>query len=72
MRTADERFADNPLVTGELGLRFYAGVPLRSPRGFALGTLCLIDRKPRRLSEQQRTILHDLAAWAELVLNSRD
>lgn len=70
--TADERFADNPLVTGELGLRFYAGVPLRSPRGFALGTLCLIDRKPRRLSEQQRTILHDLAAWAELVLNSRE
>ena len=70
--TADERFADNPLVTGELGLRFYAGVPLRSPRGFALGTLCLIDRKPRRLSEHQRTILHDLAAWAELVLNSRE
>ncbi len=70
--TADERFADNPLVTGELGLRFYAGVPLRSPRGFALGTLCLIDRKPRRLSPHQRVILRDLGAWAELVLNSRE
>lgn len=70
--SADERFADNPMVTGEPGLRFYAGVPLRSPRGYALGTLCVIDRKPRRLSPHQRTILRDLGAWAELVLNSRE
>lgn len=70
--SADERFVDNPLVTGELGLRFYAGMPLFSPRGYALGTLCLIDRRPRQLSAAQHTILRDLAAWAESELNARE
>ncbi|MBE9156138.1 GAF domain-containing protein [Nodosilinea sp. LEGE 06152] len=57
----DERFAHNPLVTGELGIRFYAGVPLISPGGQALGTLCVIDRKPRTLNDYQIKTLEALA-----------
>ncbi|TVV71641.1 putative bifunctional diguanylate cyclase/phosphodiesterase [Sphingomonas solaris] len=58
----DIRFADNPLVTGDPGIRFYAGIPLRSPTGHALGSLCIIDRRPRNgLSVGERTNLHTLA-----------
>lgn len=57
----DERFANNPLVTGELGIRFYAGVPLISPGGQPLGTLCVIDRKPRTLDTCQLKTLEALA-----------
>jgi hypothetical protein len=53
----DPRFAHNPLVTGEPFIRFYAGVPLIDPQGMALGTLCVIDRKPRLLTRAQRTTL---------------
>ncbi|MBI3228865.1 MAG: response regulator [Burkholderiales bacterium] len=66
----DPRFADNPLVTGELNLRFYAGYPLRGPHGFHLGTLCLIDKVPRSFSEDDEKALADLAAWAEVELSS--
>lgn len=53
----DERFFDNPLVVGDPRIRFYAGTPLVNGEGFGLGTLCVIDREPRRLSETQKTSL---------------
>lgn len=61
----DERFHDNPLVTDEPNLRFYAGYPLRVPNGSRLGTLCLLDVEPRCLSAEDRELLRDLALMAE-------
>jgi EAL domain-containing protein (putative c-di-GMP-specific phosphodiesterase class I)/GGDEF domain-containing protein len=58
----DPRFADNPLVTGEPGIRFYAGAPLLLSSGQALGSLCIIDRLPRKFTTAQREQLQDLAA----------
>ncbi len=58
--TRDPRFADNPLVTGEPDIRFYAGTPLTSADGYNLGTLCVIDRQPRQLSAEQRDTLERL------------
>ncbi len=57
----DARFADNPLVTGPPGVRFYAGAPLSTPEGLVLGTLCLMDVVPRSLSLEQQEILQALA-----------
>ena len=57
----DERFVNNPLVTGDLGLRFYAGVPLLMPSGAALGTVCVIDRVPRKLTDAQAEALKALS-----------
>jgi len=60
----DERFRDNPLVQSEPHIRFYAGVPLRDKSGQPLGTLCVIDREPRRLRAAEVQALQDLAAIA--------
>ena len=57
---ADPRFSDNPLVTGDPYLRFYAGVPLVTPEGHALGTLCTLDLAPRMLNDRQRAALRAL------------
>ncbi len=61
----DPRFADNPLVTGAPHIRFYVGAQLRTPAGDALGSLCLIDTRPRQLDGQQLQQLRDLADCVE-------
>lgn len=61
----DFRFMDNPLVTGEPHIRFYAGCPLNIGEGLKLGTLCIIDSKPRTLDNKQKELLSDLAAMVE-------
>ena len=59
---ADPRALANPLVAGDFGLQFYAGVPLRTRDGYNLGTLCILDREPRTLSHHDLKTLEDLAA----------
>jgi diguanylate cyclase (GGDEF)-like protein len=61
----DGRFQDNPLVTGDPNIRFYAGCPLKVPNGSKLGTLCIIDREPRDLDEDDLALMRDLARMAE-------
>ena len=61
----DERFRDNPLVTGDPHIRFYAGRPIAAPDGSKIGTLCLIDPAPRTLSDEDRQLLHELAEMVE-------
>jgi len=57
----DPRFRDNPLVIERPHIRFYAGAPLEAPNGHKLGTLCLIDRVPRQLSDEEKVMLKNLA-----------
>jgi signal transduction histidine kinase len=69
----DPRFVDNALVTSDFGLRFYAGALLHTPDGHALGTLCVLDRTPRELDDEQKAALEALArqAMAQMELRRR-
>ena len=68
---ADDRFAQNPLVTGEPHIRFYAGMPLVTPDGQPVGTLCVIDQVPRELTGEQMGKIRALAQSAMLLLEMR-
>jgi len=67
----DRRFVDNPMVTDEPHIRFYAGFPLVNPEGLALGTLCVIDRQPRQLSPEQEKVMRALARQVMALLEFR-
>ena len=68
----DDRFRDNPFVTAPDGVRFYAGEPLHTPGGVAVGALCIVDTKPRELTEAQLEILRALADFVETELARTD
>ena len=68
--TRDERFDDNPLVTGEPRVRFYAGFPLPGPGGHRLGTLCIIDHEPRQFDQDDLGALRDIGAMVAGELSS--
>ena len=69
--TRDPRFAQNPYVTGDPDVRFYAGAPIVMPGGERIGTVCVIDRTPRHLDEHQRAMLTHLAAIVGAMLTQR-
>jgi hypothetical protein len=66
---ADGRFSDNPFVSADPGVRFYAGMPISGPGGHRVGTLCVADSRPRQMSPADRELLRDLALWVEKELN---
>jgi diguanylate cyclase (GGDEF)-like protein len=68
----DDRFHDNPLVTGGPNIRFYAGQPIKNSEGFNIGTLCIISPKVRELSDEESEALADLGRMVEIVLEARD
>lgn len=68
----DPRFADNPHVTGGPRIRFYAGMPLVTPAGAAIGTVCVFDQEPRALNDVQRRALSSLARLTMNLIEGRD
>ena len=66
--STDETFAENPFVTGDPHLRFYAGHPLAAPGGEHFGTLCILDTRPRTLDDRQQELLRELAGWVQAEL----
>lgn len=69
--TQDKRFHDNPLVVGDPKIRFYAGMPLTNPEGFKLGTLCVIDREPKNLTDDQKEKLRHLSKIVMTLFESK-
>ncbi|UUL75467.1 GAF domain-containing protein [Pseudarthrobacter sp. Fe7] len=67
----DDRFSSNPLVVGEPHIRFYAGYPLHGPRGWNIGTLCIIDQRPRMFPPSEHQVLRILAALAQKYIDAR-
>lgn len=67
----DERFVDHPAVCSGIQLRFYAGRPLRNYEGFVIGTLCIVDNKPRSLTAEEIKIFDYLGSWVESVFSGR-
>ncbi|WP_461175028.1 GAF domain-containing protein [Arthrobacter sp. Z1-9] len=67
----DRRFATNPLVVGEPHIRFYAGYPLHGPRGWNIGTLCVIDQKPRAFPPSDQQVLRTLARIVQGHIDAR-
>lgn len=68
----DPRFADNPLVTGEAHIRFYAGAPVSAPSGHRIGTLCVLDTVPRQLGPVERAVMEALRGLVNEALAGRD
>ncbi len=68
----DERFIDNPFVTEDPNIRFYAGTPIYSPGGFKVGTICVLDNRPKELSEVQRKALQTLSNQITKLLELRN
>lgn len=67
----DPRFKDNPLVRNTPNVRFYAGAPLVDPDGFALGTIAVVDTKPRSFDKPKKAVLHDLSVLVMTALENR-
>ena len=68
--TQDNRFKDNPLVTGDPHIRMYAGHPIELENGLRIGTMCVIDNKPRKLAVSEQQILKHLADWVKTEIRS--